>query len=194
MSLVFHKSFLLGVCVTSFLSNVNPPHIWRCQQIGKNIFFQTILSCLEPYYPRGMVTNSRTIWFKGPYDSVQQHWNTRTWRAFSSFHSQFLESVGKTVPKIKIFWSFDPTFLKIKAFNPPVLLHPCLCNIKFPHSLLYEINIMIFLYRSILYILQMYLFYVKTYRARGAWDHKFWYTPCQAFKILFDMFMMQRCI
>ena len=37
MLLVFHKSFLL-ICLVSVLLSDNPPHVWRCQQIGKNIF------------------------------------------------------------------------------------------------------------------------------------------------------------
>ena len=68
--------FLLSVCVAGFLFNINPPHIWRCQQIGKKIFFQTILSCLEPFCPKGMVVNSRTIRSKVPYSLVQ--WNVVT--------------------------------------------------------------------------------------------------------------------
>ena len=36
------------------------------------IVFRAILSCLELFCPRGMVTNSRTVWFKGAYGSV--HW------------------------------------------------------------------------------------------------------------------------
>ena len=37
------SSFLFDVCVASFLYNVNPPHVWHCQQIGKKFFFS------EPY-------------------------------------------------------------------------------------------------------------------------------------------------
>ena len=40
-------------------------------KLGKLIFFWTILSYLELFCPRGMVTNSRTIQFKGPNGSVQ---------------------------------------------------------------------------------------------------------------------------
>ena len=32
-------AFLLGVCVASFLFDVDPPRIWCCQQIRKKIFF-----------------------------------------------------------------------------------------------------------------------------------------------------------
>ena len=49
-------------CLCCFL--FNPPR--------EKFFFQTILSCLEPFRPRGMVTNLRTIRFKGRYGSVHR--------------------------------------------------------------------------------------------------------------------------
>ena len=78
--LVFHKLAFLLICLVSVLlsvkftivKNYQLPlnHGCHCQQIGKNIFFSEPY-CLEPFCPRGMVMNSRTIWFKGRNGPVQ---------------------------------------------------------------------------------------------------------------------------
>ena len=65
-SQVFSVS-LLGVCVASCLIHLTFDVV---NKSGKIFFFQTILSCLEPFPPKGIVMNLRTIWFKGPYGLV----------------------------------------------------------------------------------------------------------------------------
>ena len=58
---------LLGVCVASCLIHLTFDVV---NKSGKIFFFQTILSCLELFPPKGIVMNLRTIWFKGPYGLV----------------------------------------------------------------------------------------------------------------------------
>ena len=59
---------------------------------GKIFFFETILSCFEPFRPRTMVTNLRAIRFKGSYGSVHSESNILT-----QDHELVLENLSSTI-------------------------------------------------------------------------------------------------
>ena len=56
------SAFLPGICVAFCLIY---PMLAAINKSGNIIFSQTILTCLQPFCPRGMVTSSWTIQFKG---------------------------------------------------------------------------------------------------------------------------------
>ena len=62
------STFLHGMCVAFCLIHLTVAIVNKSENF---FFFRTILYYLEPFCSRGMVTNSRTIQFKGPNGWVQ---------------------------------------------------------------------------------------------------------------------------